>query len=117
MNMTLQMSDHSKYRIAQRNLSTDKISYITTYGQCFHRAGAKIYYLRRRDIPEWDRNNDQLAKLIGTALILTKDGRTLITAWRNQHNGLKHIKQKPDFSSPKDQKYNFNIEEIREMSF
>jgi hypothetical protein len=65
------------------------------YGQRFHRAGALIYYLRRRDVPEWDRADDRWMKLVGTAVVLTKDGRTVLTTWRNRRNGLKHIKRKP----------------------
>jgi hypothetical protein len=65
-----------------------------TDGQYFHRAGAKFYYLRRRDIRQWE--------LAGTAIILAKDGRTLITTWRNRRRGLKIIRLKRERSSRKE---------------
>ncbi len=93
------MSFHSRIRSAQRNLSDEAIAYIMVHGKCFHKAGAMIYFLRNRDIPEGDQANDQWARLEGTAVVFSKDGGTLITAWRNRQNGLKRIKQKPDFST------------------
>jgi len=91
-------TNHSRWRAAQSNLSAVDIEYVRAYGQRFHRAGAEFYYLRRRDIPEWDLASD-LSRLAGTAIILTKDGRTLITIWRNQRHGLKNIRCKLERSS------------------
>jgi len=89
----INFTDHSRWRAAQRNLSPVKIEYVLTYGQHFRRAGAEFYFLRRRDIPVWDQASD-LYRLAGTAIILAKDGRTLITTWRNQRRGLKIIRRK-----------------------
>jgi hypothetical protein len=94
-----QFNRHSAQRAAQRNLSPEKVRYVITYGRQFRRAGALIYYLRRRDVPEWDRADDHWMRLAGTAVILTKDGRTVITVWRNRHNGLKRIRRKPEYDA------------------
>jgi len=88
------LSEHSLSRIAQRNLSNTDIEYVVANGQRFHRAGALIYYLRQRDVPEWDRANNQRMRLNGTAVILTKDAQTVITVWRNRRGGLKRIRCK-----------------------
>lgn len=82
---------HSTLRAAQRNLSKEDVAYILCYGQRFHRAGALIIFLRRRDIPAWDRVLDDYARLEGTALVLSRDGRVLVTVWRNPR-GLKRIR-------------------------
>jgi len=90
-------SNHALVRLAHRNLNPDEIDYVIQYGQCFHQAGALIYYLRKRDLPAWDRLDDHWLRLAGTAVILTKDGRRVITTWRNPQRGLKHIKCKPKY--------------------
>jgi len=91
-------TEHSRRRAAQRNLSEVEIECVLTYGQYFQRAGAEFYYLRRRDIREWELTSD-LCRLNGTAIILAKDGRTLITTWRNRRSGLKRIRRKRERTS------------------
>jgi hypothetical protein len=90
---------HSAFRSAQRGLSAEEIEYVQLFGSCFHRDGALIYYLRRRDVPPFDQRIGWISTLVGTALIVTTDGQTLITAWRNRRNGLKLILKKPDHKS------------------
>jgi hypothetical protein len=92
------MNRHAEQRAAQRNLSLAGLRYVITHGQRFRRAGALIYFLRRCDIPEWDQATDDWTRLIGTAVVLTKDGRMVLTAWRNRRDGLKRIKRKPKYS-------------------
>ena len=89
---------HATYRAARRNLSETDIPYVFAHGQCFHCAGALIYFLRRKDLPELDRAQTRFARLEGTALVLSRDGHILMTAWRNRQNGLKRIKQKVAYS-------------------
>lgn len=98
----IDFSQHAKVRTAQRNLTKKEIGYVLVYGQKFHKAGALIYFLRNRDIPDWDRSDPELMRLVGTAVLLTKDGRLVVTVWRNRSNGLKHIKRKPDFDNPRE---------------
>lgn len=89
---------HSACRAAQRNLSSDDIQYIIIYGQRLHRAGAVIYYLRKRDIPLWDQNQSIYMRLAGSAVVFSRDGRAIITVWRNCQKGLKHIRCKSTHS-------------------
>ena len=86
---------HSSQRAAQRNVGEQDIDYVVRYGQRFHRAGAVFYFLRQCDIPANDQALDTVARLAGTAVVLSKDESTLITIWRNRRSGLKHIRQKP----------------------
>jgi hypothetical protein len=91
-------TEHSRMRSAQRNLSVGEIECVLIYGQPFHRAGAEFYYLRRRDIIEGELASD-LYRLDGTAILLAKDGQTIITTWRNRRSGLKHIRRKRERSA------------------
>ena len=93
----LQHTVHSRQRAAQRGLSDDEIEYVFQYGSRFHREGALIYYLRKQDVPLHDQRKAWAVQLVGTALVVAKDGRTLLTAWRNRRNGLKVIKKKPAY--------------------
>ena len=77
-------SNHALVRMSQNAIAQDEIHYVITYGQRFHRAGAVFFYLQKRDIPDWDRLDDRWVRLAGTAVILTKDRRLVITVWRNQ---------------------------------
>jgi hypothetical protein len=95
----LQHTAHSAIRSAQRGLSRDEIEYVQLFGSRFHREGALIYYLRRRDIPAFDQRIGWISALVGTALVVSTDGQTLITAWRNRRNGLKLILKKLDYKS------------------
>lgn len=92
-------SNHAIYRSAQRSLPLEAVEYILEHGKVFHRAGALFYYLRDCDIPAYDRQYSQISRLAGTALVFSKDNQTLITIWRNQKDGLKHIRQKPRYST------------------
>lgn len=88
---------HSALRAAQRNLSAEEIQFVIQHGVRFHRSGAVIHFLRRCDLPSDCWGNGDLERLIGTAAVLSKDERTLITVWRNRRSGLKRIRLKPEF--------------------
>jgi hypothetical protein len=90
----LQHTAHSAIRSAQRGLSNDGIEYVYQFGSRYHRAGALIYFLRRQDVPSFDQRVDWVMCLVGTALVVAKDGSTLLTAWRNRRKGLKSILKK-----------------------
>lgn len=96
----LDFSSHAVLRAAQRNLTVGEIGYVINYGKRFRKAGALIYYLRKRDIPDWDRSEAEWMRLAGTAVIMAKDGRRVITVWRNRRKGLKRIKRKPKYNAP-----------------
>lgn len=91
---TIKHTDHSAYRSAQRGLTDEEIEYVYQFGSRYHRGGALIYYLRRLDVPSADRGRDFAMRLVGTALVIALDGRTLLTAWRNRRRGMKWIRKK-----------------------
>lgn len=93
------LSDHAQCRAAQRGLPLDTIDYIMEHGQAFHRAGVVFYFLRDCDIPAQDKCFEQINRLTGTAVVVSKDRQTVITIWRNRRNGLKHIKSKSRYSN------------------
>lgn len=92
--MSYQWTDHSKRQAARRGLSHDELEYVLFYASRHHRAGAIIYYLREVDLPLVDRNQQYACRLIGTAVVMARDQRTIITVWRNRRSGLKHILRK-----------------------
>ena len=92
-----QHTEHSAVRAAQRGLSEKDIEYVFEFGSCYHGAGCIIYYLRRQDVPFPDLRCDWARRLMGTALIVSKDDTTLVTAWRNRRTGLKQIRKKTAF--------------------
>ena len=94
-------SRHSAQRAAQRNISEAEIDYIVQFGQCFHRSGAVIYFLRCVDIPADDQADDEITRLAGTALVFSRDEKTLLTVWRNRRKGLKLIRRKPEYAFAK----------------
>jgi len=93
----IQHTLHSAFRSAQRGLSDDEIEYVLQFGSQYHCGGALIYYLRRQDVPHTDQRIDWVMCLVGTALVVSSDGDTLLTVWRNRRNGLKLIRKKPQF--------------------
>ena len=93
----LQHTAHSAFRSAQRGLSDEEIEYVYEFGSRYHREGALIYYLRQRDVPAFDQRIDWVMCLVGTALVVDKNGCTLLTAWRNRRKGLKLILKKQPY--------------------
>lgn len=93
-------NDHAHQRIAQRNLSAKAVQYVITHGKRMRRAGAVFYYLRKCDLATDDHKNDALVRLVGTAVVLSPDERTVLTVWRNRRNGLNHIQRKPKYAIP-----------------
>lgn len=92
-------TDHSAWRAARRGLTDEEIEYVRYYGSRFRGDGALIYFLRRQDLPPPDRRRDWAEHLVGTALVFSKDGLTLITVWRNRRSGLKVIRKKENHYS------------------
>ena len=76
-------TEHAEKRRAQRNLTSEELDIILTYGQCYYRTGAVFYFLGRDDLPPDLQKNDRYAKLEGTTLITTLNG-DIITAYRNR---------------------------------
>lgn len=94
--MSFQWTEHSQLQAARRNLTHDEIEYVLFYAQRYHRAGVVIYFLRESDLPVGDRSRAFSTRLVGTAVVMARDRRTIITVWRNRRSGLKHILRKLD---------------------
>jgi hypothetical protein len=88
-----QMSNHSKLRAAQRRLTPDELEYVRQFGKRYFCEGARVYYLREKDLPPGDRRR-QWKNLVGTAVVMTLDMQVVITTWRNRKSGLKFIRRR-----------------------
>lgn len=90
-------TNHAQLRGAQRNIDLEAVQFTVTYGRKFHRTGAVLFFLGKRNIPETLRRDDQIMKLEGTVLIISNDNgnknELLITCYRNK-KGLRQIKRK-----------------------
>lgn len=95
--MSLKLSNHANKRAAQRCLWLEDLNYVEEYGQEIHKAGVVFYFLRACDLPHTDRTMPGLNRLAGTAVVVGKDGETVITTWRNRRNGLRRIKRKMNY--------------------
>jgi hypothetical protein len=95
----IEFSQHALKRMAHRHLSKANIDFILAYGMAYPKAGAMFYFLRMQDIPADDPLAEKWQKLAGTAVVLTKDQRLVLTTWRNARDGLRRIKRKPDYDA------------------
>lgn len=95
--LSIRLTPHAEFRLAQRNLSAEEIGYVLLHGQTWHKAGAIIIHLSEKDVPKSDQSNQRWRKLIGTTVVMTTEEERLLTAYRNRCSGLQHIKRKPDY--------------------
>ena len=86
------LSHHARLRVAQRNLSKEDIQYVLQRGQIFYVANARIFFLRKTDIPANEQQQQQ--RLEGTAVVMAVDRPLIVTVWRNRQHGLRHIRDK-----------------------
>jgi len=100
MKPTRKFSEHAIRRTVQRNVTPKEVDFIIRHGERLHRAGAVFYYLRECDLKEEQHKDDDITRLIGTAVVLSKDSKTVLTVWRNRKNGLHHIRRKRKRSHP-----------------
>ena len=91
-------SQHATNRMKQRSIKQSTIDYVLYFGTTIYKAGAVFCYLRDRDLPEGDRNNPELAKLAGTAVVLDPEDYSVLTVWKNKKKGLSLIKRKPKYN-------------------
>ena len=83
----LPLTKHAHLRMAQRNISPSDIEYVLEYGERIHATGAVAFILRKRDIPDDDRDKSEITRLEGTVILIgaKKDGKSeIITAYRNK---------------------------------
>ena len=94
--MSFQWTEHSRRQAARRGLSHEELDYVLFHASKYHKAGTVIYFLREIDLPISDRRLAFACRLVGTAVVMARDRRTIITVWRNRRSGLKHIQRKLD---------------------
>lgn len=84
VDVALSPTRHAQQRMAQRNLSAPEIEYVLLYGQSWHKAGAIMVHLRRKDLPASDQFDQRRQQLVGTTIVMTTTGeRVVLTAYRN----------------------------------
>lgn len=89
---TFHLSQHANLRSHQRSLSDGDIRTVLAFGRVFNTADALIYFLDRTNIPDCD--PQEAERLRGTAVIVAKDYRTIISCWRNRKYGRRNIHRK-----------------------
>jgi hypothetical protein len=94
------LTDHARWRMAQRNVTAGDILYILRHGYHIHRAGAVLVHLRRKDMPLRERANDQISRLEGVTIVLNRATTIVLTVWRNRKAGLCHIRRKSRYDRP-----------------
>ncbi len=94
----MNMTNHARLRMAQRNISERQLSFIMEHGKEIHCAGARLVHLRRKDIPRQLRKIDEIRRLEGVTVVLSRESSTIMTVWRNRRRGLQHIRHKPRYS-------------------
>lgn len=87
------LSLHAQQRLAQRNLDQRAIDYVLKHGRLIRRTGVQFYVLGARDIPLQDGRRSSITRLIGTTILVSRDG-TIITVYRNRRTPLRAIVRK-----------------------
>ncbi len=90
---------HAAQRMQQRAVKYSTIEYVLHYGKAYRNNSAIAYYLRKCDLPANDRNNPELAKLVGTTVIVSAIDNAIITVWKDPKNGLASISRKPKYNN------------------
>ncbi len=88
------LSEHARQRGAQSNLRASDMELVRQYGILEYRTGARFYVLRRREVERYRKVEPRLAKLHDLVLIVSGDGTTVITVYRNK-KALREIRRKP----------------------
>ncbi|MDQ3927816.1 MAG: hypothetical protein M3328_01585 [Chloroflexota bacterium] len=89
-----ELSDHARHRGAQSNLRASDMELVRQYGILEYRTGVRFYILRRRDVASYREVEPRLAKLHDLVMIVSGDGTTVITVYRNR-KALREIRRKP----------------------
>lgn len=100
---TFNLSKHAVLRMAQRNVSLHDLAYVLEHGEPIHKTGITVYMLRKRDIPQDDRNKSEITRLEGTVVLtaFTQNGELeIITAYRNK-SAFKAFRAKAKYDNRK----------------
>ena len=94
--MDIELSDHAEIRAAQRNLSYDEICFILTYDKRQRRAGVIFFCLHQKWFPHDLPGSHPYRRLIGTTVIVSRDGKVVVTAYRNE-DAHRHNRRKAKY--------------------
>lgn len=94
----VRFSCHARYRGARRNVVSDAVEYVLAHGRPVHRTGVVFYFLARRDVPPADLRLGWATRLIGTVVMVSRDGE-VITIYRNRR-ALHSIRCKMKYRLP-----------------
>lgn len=97
MSNQLDITEHARKRMAQRNVSENEVSFILEHGQMTHCAGAILVTCRRKDIPKNKLVLDEFRRLDGVTIVMSRENSAIMTVWRNRKQGLRHIRHKPRY--------------------
>ena len=78
------LSDHAHLRSAQRNLDASEIAFITQHGRRVRRTGVVFCQLRKCDLPTHLPGGHRFRRLVGSTVVLSKDGVCVLTVYRNE---------------------------------
>ncbi len=85
---------HARKWLAQSNLLPSDVDLVRRHGTLQYRDGARLYFVRRRDVLRHRLAEPRMLKLHSLVLVVASDSETVITAYRNG-NGMRQIKRKP----------------------
>jgi hypothetical protein len=86
-------SGHFQLRQVQGRLSLDDVQYILEYGTVCYRAGVKMVFLGKRNVPQSHSRNPNIERLINVAVLLSPTGDVLITTYKNPSAFRDHKKK------------------------
>lgn len=78
------LSKHAKTRSVERNLSSDDLNFVLSYGERLRRTGVIFCQLRKKDIPQDKQTFQRYGRLVGTTIVLCSCGSSVITLYRNE---------------------------------
>ena len=95
----LKFTPHALYRMSQRNFSKDDVRFILKHGQRLHRAGAKFYLMRQKDVPQHLRNEQEYSRLVGATVVVCKCSEITLVKTVYFSPSFQKIKRKATYTS------------------
>lgn len=91
------ITNHARFRAAQRNMSEADINFVARYGKRIHRAGAIFCQMYPKRIPKDVAPNDRRHKLSWATVLLCSCGDSVVTVYRNR-KAFKKDRAKKDYN-------------------
>lgn len=81
--LPVSLSTHARLRLSQRGIRPDALAEVLLHGRCVHARGVRFHFLGHRDVERHARAGLDLRHLENLQVLLSPDGRTVLTAYRN----------------------------------